>query len=56
MNYRATKDMTLQYYYGDGVTKGKVDSRLSSAQFTYLVNGPTFAAGLQQVSGDSDAV
>ena len=43
-------------YYGDGVTKGKVDSRLSNAQFTYLVNGHTFAAGLQQVSGDSDAV
>ncbi|MGF6456985.1 hypothetical protein ABIA55_002449 [Pseudomonas frederiksbergensis] len=108
MNYRATKDLSLQYYYGnlqdfykqnfldlkydwqvgtgtlrtdlrhfdtrsdgandhdpnfytfgyysDGVTKGKVDSRLSSAQFTYLVNGHTFAAGLQQVSGDSDAV
>jgi len=43
-------------YYGNGVTKGKVDSRLSSAQFTYLVNGHTIAAGLQQVSGDSDAV
>jgi hypothetical protein len=38
------------------VTKGKVDSRLSSALFTYLVNGHTIAAGLQQVSGDSDAV
>lgn len=32
-------------YYGDGVTKGKVDSRLSSVQFTYLVNGHTLAAG-----------
>ena len=43
-------------YYGDGVTKGKVDSRLSSAQFTYLIHGHTLAAGLQQVSGKSDAV
>ena len=43
-------------YYGDGVTKGKVDSRLSSGQFTYLIKGHTFAAGLQQVSGKSDAV
>ncbi|MBX8488356.1 OprD family porin [Pseudomonas cichorii] len=43
-------------YYGGGVVKGKVDSRLSSALFTYLVNGHTLAAGFQQVSGDSDAV
>lgn len=33
-------------YYGNGVTKGKVDSRLSSEQFTYLVYGHTFASGL----------
>ncbi|SQH34364.1 putative family S43 non-peptidase protein [Pseudomonas mucidolens] len=98
MDYRATKDLTLQYYYGnlqdfykqhflglkydcqvgpgtlrtdprhfdnrsdgtkghdpdyhtfgyhgDSVTKGKVDSRLSNAQFTCLVNGHTFTAGL----------
>src|SRR5690606_10262292 len=43
-------------YYGNGVTKGEVDSRLSSAQFTYLINGHTFAAGYQAVTGDSDAV
>lgn len=43
-------------YYGNGVTKGKVDSRLSSAMFTYLIAGHTLAAGYQVVSGDSDAV
>ncbi|MET0950451.1 MAG: OprD family porin [Pseudomonas sp.] len=43
-------------YYGNGVTKGKVDSRLSSAFFTYMVSGHTIGAGFQQVSGDSDAV
>ncbi|RMU39718.1 Porin [Pseudomonas avellanae] len=43
-------------YYGNGVTKGEVDSRLSSAQFTYLIDGHTFAAGYQAVTGDSDAV
>ncbi|WP_287810199.1 OprD family porin [Pseudomonas sp.] len=43
-------------YYGDGVTKGKVDSQLSSALFTYQVGPHTLAAGYQQVTGDSDAV
>lgn len=43
-------------YYGNGVTKGKVDSRLSSAQFSYLIKGHMFAAGYQVVSGKSDAV
>ncbi|TBU81045.1 outer membrane porin, OprD family [Pseudomonas daroniae] len=43
-------------YYGNGVTKGKVDSRMSSALFSYLIQGHTFAAGYQVVSGDSDAV
>ncbi|NBA97556.1 OprD family porin [Pseudomonas sp. R5(2019)] len=43
-------------YYGNGVTKGKVDSQLSSALFSYLIKGHTFAAGYQAVTGDSDAV
>lgn len=43
-------------YYGDGRTRGKVDSRLSSVLFTYAVGAHTIATGYQQVEGDSDAV
>lgn len=43
-------------YYGNGRTRGEVDSRLSSVLFTYAIGAHQFGAGYQQVNGDSDAV
>ncbi len=43
-------------YYGNGVTRGKVDSRLSSVLFTYALGNHSFSTGYQQVDGRSDAV
>lgn len=43
-------------YYGNGRTRGEVDSRLSSILFTYALGGHLLGAGYQQVNGDSDAV
>ena len=41
-------------YYGNGVTKGKVDNKLYSGLFLYTVAGHTFGGGYQATSGDSD--
>lgn len=43
-------------YYGDGRTRGKVDSRLTSGLFTYAIGDHSVSAGYQQVNGSSDAV
>ena len=43
-------------YYGNGRTRGEVDSRLSSVLFTYALGAHSFSTGYQQVDGDSDAV
>lgn len=43
-------------YYGNGVTRGKVDSRLTSGLFTYAIGNHAISAGYQQVNGSSDAV
>jgi hypothetical protein len=43
-------------YYGNGVTRGKVDSRLTSGLFTYSLGAHALSAGYQQVNGSSDAV
>lgn len=49
---------TAQYYtsgyYGDRVTKGKVDNDLFSGLFLYSVSGHTFGGGYQVSNGDSD--
>ncbi|HYQ38656.1 MAG TPA: OprD family porin [Pseudomonas sp.] len=39
---------------GNAITKGEVDNRLWSAQFTYSLEGHALSAGYQQVSGNSD--
>ncbi len=41
-------------YYGDKVTKGKVDNDLYSYLALYSVEGHTFGAGYQYTKGDSD--
>ncbi|MFV3307073.1 OprD family porin [Pseudomonas sp. NY15181] len=41
-------------YYGNGITKGKVDNRAFSGLFTYSIKGHSFSAGHQVLSGDSD--
>lgn len=41
-------------YYGNKVTKGKVDNDLYSYLALYSVNGHTFGAGYQYTKGDSD--
>lgn len=43
-------------YYGNGVTTGEVDNRLSSVLFNYLYKGHTVGAGYQYTDGDSDFV
>lgn len=41
-------------YYGNGVTKGKVDNNLLSGLFLYNVAGHTFGGGYQYTNGKSD--
>ncbi len=41
-------------YYGNGVTNGKVDSKLWSGMLTYSLKGHSFSAGYQEASGNSD--
>jgi hypothetical protein len=41
-------------YYGSGVTKGKVDNRAFSGQLTYTIQGHSFGAGHQKLTGKSD--
>ena len=43
-------------YYGNGRTRGEVDSRLTSGLFTYTLGAHAVSAGYQQVNGSSDAV
>ncbi|MEH3023370.1 MAG: OprD family outer membrane porin [Pseudomonas oryzihabitans] len=43
-------------YYGNGVTRGEVDSRVSSVLFTYALGNHTAGLGYQRVDGRSDAV
>jgi len=41
-------------YYGDNITKGKVDNNLYSYLALYSVEGHTFGGGYQYTNGDSD--
>jgi hypothetical protein len=41
-------------YYGSGITKGKVDNDLYSAQFLYSLAGHTLGGGYQALTGDSN--
>ncbi|QCY14746.1 OprD family outer membrane porin [Pseudomonas sp. MPC6] len=43
-------------YYGNGVTVGEVDNRLSSALFSYKYGAHTFGFGYQYTEGKSDFV
>lgn len=43
-------------YYGNGVTVGEVDNRLTSALFSYQYGAQTFGFGYQQSEGQSDFV
>jgi len=41
-------------YYGNGVTRGKVDNNAWSGLFTYSLKGHEISAGYQQLTGSSD--
>jgi hypothetical protein len=41
-------------YYGNGVTRGKVDNQAFSGLFTYSIVGHSFSVGHQILTGDSD--
>ncbi len=54
-----TEGYTAAGYYGEtaagkAITKGKVDNRTWSGQFTYTLGSHAVSAGYQQVSGDSN--
>ncbi|ARB28308.1 OprD family porin [Pseudomonas tolaasii] len=53
----ANSDTSTYYttgYYGNNITKGKVDNDLYSYLALYSVNGHTFGGGYQYTKGDSD--